>query len=432
MGESGYCAFFHTKHVPQLALSMVLARLPVGVVTIVLVLFVSTRYGATIAGLCTAGFTIGMACLAPVFGKFVDKGYGPVTLRILAVVEMVSVLALVALVLAQTHFMLAVVASFCCGAFMPPIAGVTRSLWPSMLEMEMIATAYNFEVLVIDVLYVTGPLLASVFVAIGAPEAGLIATTAGSLVGTFVLASLEPVKNHAQRNRARRAQMAGTPETSTEGNGGANKAAEPTRVPLLTLAVILLLLAALMRLMFSGWLETIIPLFYSDAGQAALGSIAISAWSVGSVLGVVLFHRLQPNPRTIAPVKQMALFTGVFMVVSLLSGLGVNGFAVMCVLMLLVGAFGAPVDNLHYQLASTLAPQERQAEMFSWLNTASNVGIAGGAFFAGLCADYVDYGIAFFLPSSCLVLSFAFTAILVAVRSGHTPRMIRRRGASQA
>lgn len=430
MGGSGYRAFFHTQHVPQLALSMVLARLPVGVVTIVLVLFVSTRYGATIAGLCTAGFTIGMACLAPVFGKFVDKGYGPITLRILAVVEMVSVLALVALVLAQTHFMLAVVASFCCGAFMPPIAGVTRSLWPSMLEMEMIATAYNFEVLVIDVLYVTGPLLASVFVAIGAPEAGLIATTAGSLVGTFVLASLEPVKNHAQRNRARRERATGAPEAGVTSSTSAPAA--PAKVPLLTFAVILLLLAALMRLMFSGWLETIIPLFYSDTGQAALGSIAISAWSVGSVLGVVLFHRFQPNPRTIAPVKQMALFTGVFMAVSLLSGFGVNGFAIMCVLMVLVGASGAPVDNLHYQLASTLSPQERQAEMFSWLNTASNVGIAGGAFLAGLCADYVDYGIAFFLPSACLALSFAFTAVLMVSQGGRKPKMIRRRKASQA
>ena len=430
MGESGYRAFFHTQHVPQLALSMVLARLPVGVVTIVLVLFVSTRYGATVAGLCTAGFTIGMACLAPVFGKFVDKGYGPVTLRVLAVVEMISVLALVALVLAQTHFVLAIAASFCCGAFMPPIAGVTRSLWPSMLDMSMIATAYNFEVLVIDVLYVTGPLLASIFVAIGAPEAGLISTTAASLVGTFVLASLEPVKNHAQRNRARRERATGAPEAGATNSTSAP--ATPTKVPLLTFAVILLLLAALMRLMFSGWLETIIPLFYSDMGQAALGSIAISAWSVGSVLGVVLFHRFQPNPRTITPVKQMALFTGVFMAVSLLSGFGVNGFAIMCVLMVLVGASGAPVDNLHYQLASTLSPQERQAEMFSWLNTASNVGIAGGAFFAGLCADYVDYGIAFFLPSACLALSFAFTAVLMVSQSGRRPKMIRRRKASQA
>lgn len=422
MGGSGYRAFFHTQHVPQLALSMVLARLPVGVVTIVLVLFVSTRYGATVAGLCTAGFTIGMACLAPVFGKFVDKGYGPVTLRVLAVVEMISVLALVALVLAQTHFVLAIAASFCCGAFMPPIAGVTRSLWPSMLDMSMIATAYNFEVLVIDVLYVTGPLLASIFVAIGAPEAGLISTTAASLVGTFILASLEPVKNHAQRNRTRRAQATQSADAS----------AVPAKVPLLTFAVMLLLLAALMRLMFSGWLETIIPLFYNDMGQAALGSIAISAWSVGSVLGVVLFHRFQPNPRTIAPVKQMALFTGIFMAVSILAGFGVNGFAIMCVLMVLVGASGAPVDNLHYQLASTLSPQERQAEMFSWLNTASNVGIAGGAFFAGLCADYVDYGIAFFLPSICLVLSFAFTAVLMVSQSGRRPKMIRRRKASQA
>lgn len=400
MGDSGYRAFFHTKHVPSLALSMVLARLPVGVITIVLVLFVSTRYGATIAGMATAGFTIGMACLAPVFGKFVDKGFGPMTLRILAVVEMASVLALVALVLAQMHFTLVIVASFCCGAFMPPVAGVTRSLWPTMLEMSMVSTAYNFEVLIIDVLYVTGPLLASVFVAMGVPEVGLIATTAASVAGAFALASLPPVQNHASRNRERRAAR-------SENGGGS---AKPS---LLTLAIILLLLVCLMRFVFCGWLETIIPLFYSDLGQATLGSIAISAWSVGSVLGVVLFHRFQPNPRTLAPIKQLALFTGIFMAVSFLSALGTGGFGVMCAVMLVVGACGAPGDNLYYQLAGTLAPQERQAEMFSWLNTASSVGLAGGAFFAGISADYVGYEIAFFLPPLCLAASLLFALALV-------------------
>lgn len=400
MGDSGYRAFFHTKHVPSLALSMVLARLPVGVITIVLVLFVSARYGATIAGMATAGFTIGMACLAPVFGKFVDKGFGPMTLRILAVVEMASVLALVALVLAQMHFTLVIVASFCCGAFMPPVAGVTRSLWPTMLEMSMVSTAYNFEVLIIDVLYVTGPLLASVFVAMGVPEVGLIATTAASVAGAFALASLPPVQNHASRNRERRAAR-------SENGGGS---AKPS---LLTLAIILLLLVCLMRFVFCGWLETIIPLFYSDLGQATSGSIAISAWSVGSVLGVVLFHRFQPNPRTLAPIKQLALFTGIFMAVSFLSALGTGGFGVMCAVMLVVGACGAPGDNLYYQLAGTLAPQERQAEMFSWLNTASSVGLAGGAFFAGISADYVGYGIAFFLPPLCLAASLLFALALV-------------------
>ena len=419
MADTGYRAFFRTKHVPALVASMVLARLPVGVVTIVLVLFVSSRYGATIAGLATAGFTIGMACLAPVFGKFVDKGFGPAALRVLALVEMASVLALVALVLSQMHFALVVAASFCCGAFMPPVAGVTCSLWPTMLEMSMVSTAYNFEVLIIDVLYVTGPLLASVFVAMGTPEVGLIATTAGSMAGAFVLASLAPVKSHAQRNRTRHAQ-------STCDNDA------PAKAPLLTAAIVLLLMVCLMRFVFCGWLETIIPLFYSDLGQATLGSMAISACSVGSFLGVVLFHRFQPNPRTMAPIRQLALFTGVFMGVSLLSALGVNGFAVMCVVMVFVGACGAPGDNLYYQLAGTLAPQERQAEMFSWLNTASSVGLAGGAFFAGISADYIGYDIAFFLPPLCLAASLFFAIALVKVHGGRRLTTIRAAGAARS
>ncbi len=179
MNESGYRSFLKTKYVPQLITSMTLARLPVGVVTIVLVIFVNMYYSASISGIATAAFMGGMAIIAPIFGRKVDKGYGPAMLYLTAFLELVSVFLLTWAVTSQMPVLAVLVTALTTGAFMPPVAAVTRSLWPVMLDISLISTAYNLDLLIIDALYVGGPLLASIFVGLGIPELGLILTTIG-------------------------------------------------------------------------------------------------------------------------------------------------------------------------------------------------------------------------------------------------------------
>lgn len=400
MRETGYRAFLSTRHVPSIVIAMTFARLPMGVVTLILVLFVNTHYGAAVSGMATAAFTAGVACFGPVFGRMVDKGRGPATLRILGVAELAAVIALVTMVSMQAHPAATVACSFAAGALTPPIAGATRSLWPSMLDIGLISTAYNFEVLVVDLIYVGGPLAASLFIAAGVPEWGLVAATVGCTAGSLVLASLEPIKRHAQRNKERASR--------TEESHAMQK-----RPALMTLAIGLLLAVCLGKMCYSGWLEALIPLFYSNQGTAILGSAAISAWSVGAVFGVVLFNRFQPSPRTLATRKQLPVFAAVFFVATLSTPVA-DGFAAMCAVMFVIGMAGAPCDNLYYQISGSLAPEERRAEMFSWLNTATSVGVSAGAFFAGVAVESAGFDAAFLLPSLCSFASFALALALAA------------------
>lgn len=412
MRTTGYRAFLSTRHVPSIVIAMTLARLPMGIVALVLVLFVSMHYNASVSGMATAAFTAGVACFGPLFGRMVDKGHGPAALRVLGIAELVAVVALVQAVTASVHPALIVACSFAAGALTPPIAGTTRSLWPVMLDIGLISTAYNFEVLVVDLIYVGGPLLASLFIAAGIPEWGLIAATAGCTAGSIALASLKPIVNHAKRNRLRTLHAAKEP-------------AKQKRPALMTLAIGLLLAVCLGKMCYSGWLETLIPLFYSDQGSAVLGSAAISAWSIGAVAGVVLFNRFQPSPRTLATRKQLPLFAAIFFVATLLTPLA-DGFAAMCAVMFAIGMAGAPCDNLQYQISGSLAPEERQAEMFSWLNTATSVGVSAGAFFAGVSVEGAGFSAAFALPAICSFASFVF-AVALAVRIGKARRAHTKR-----
>ena len=279
-----------------------------------------------------------------------------------------------------------------------------------MLDIGLVSTA-NFEVLIVDLIDVMGPLLASLFIAAGIPEWGLIAATVGCTVGSLSLSMLTPVKTHAARNR-KRALSRGDSTTALP------------RPRLLTLAIGLLLLVCLGKMCYSGWLEALIPLFYSNQGTALLGSIAISAWSVGAAFGVVLFNRFQPEPRTIAIHKQLPAFRRAFLATTILTPLA-EGIASM----------SRHVCHRHgrrtlrqpdYQLSGLLAPEERQAEMFSWLNTATSVGVSSGAFFAGCAVEASGFDAAFSLPVLCALASLIFAFALM-IRIGAEKRQCHRK-----
>ena len=154
------------------------------------------------------------------------------------------------------------------------------------------------------------------------------------------------------------------------------------------------------------------PPVYSTRA-AILGSAAISAWSVGAAAGVVLFNRLQPSSRTLAVHKQLPVFAAVFFAVTLLTPVA-DGFSAMCLVMFAIGMAGAPCDNLYYQISGSLAPEERQAEMFSWLNTATSVGVSAGAFLQGSPSKGRGSMPAFSLPALCSLASLILAAALAA------------------
>lgn len=390
-----YGQLFKVAGIKPLVVALVLARLPTGCMSILLVLFVSLYHGASIAGISVAALTIGTACVAPFLGRLVDAGRGPVTLRLTAVAQALACVLLVMVVHYSGPSAMVVAAAFLCGALQPPVAGTTRSLWKSLVPDHLLATAYSFEILLIDVLYVSGPLLAGVFIACGVTEAGIVAVTAGLVGGSIALSCQPPVKEYARLGRESREGVA------------AQKDRGLLRLP----AVWLLLLACLATCMFSGWMETLLPLYYTAQGVSAQGSIAISVWSVGSIVGVLVFVRLQPYLKISRLSWQLVLCTSAYLVSTALLGF-ILGFIGICIALFLVGLTVSPCTNLHYQMGGALAPDGHHAEMFSWLNTATSAGISFGAALAGTTIDALGYVDAFRLPLLCVLCAFLLALVL--------------------
>ncbi len=397
MGASAitrYRELFKVRGVKPLVLVMVVARLPTGCISILLILFVSARYGAAIAGYSTAALTMGTAFLAPFFGRLVDRGNGPRVLRWVAAGQSLACALLILAVTSGFSAVWVMVAALLCGVLIPPVGGTTRSLWQTLVPVAMLPTAYSFEILLIDVLYVSGPLLASAFIVLAIPAWGIAFTTSGLVVGSVILSYSAPVKAYAaigQRNH----------------NAVASKPASILSMP----AIWMLLFVCVATNAFSGWAETLLPLFYGAQGVSTQGAVAISIWSIGSIIGVLVFVRFQPSTSKLRLVWQLVVFTVMYLVAVAFLPLH-GGVLVTCAIMFFIGLTVSPCTNLHYQLGGTLAPGDQHAEMFSWLNTATSVGISVGAMLAGTAVEGLGFDIAFDVPVLFVVSASLLGAIL--------------------
>ncbi len=125
-----YAAFFRLPGVPRLLATALVARMPVGMMSLALLMHLRELSGSfAFAGGIVGTYFVAMAVSAPIEGRLADR-YGP--RGILIATGFVQPVALGLLLFAQPlHLSLAAIAPLAvvAGAFMPPISVLTRTLW---------------------------------------------------------------------------------------------------------------------------------------------------------------------------------------------------------------------------------------------------------------------------------------------------------------
>ena len=151
------------------------------------------------------------------------------------------------------------------GAAIPPVSSVLRSRWPYLLaeRPELMAGAFALDSVLIEVVFVVGPLLTTVVVATVGPQYALIVSAACVLTGT--LAAAQPV-------------CAGRP--------GPSRPARPARRfglgALADPGLRTLVFASLPVGFALGSIEVALPAFSEAEGSKALAGVLLAVWSVGS------------------------------------------------------------------------------------------------------------------------------------------------------
>jgi MFS family permease len=346
----------------RLVVSSIVGRLPLGLLGLSVLLLVRASTGSYgYAGLAVALGALGSAASASWAGRLVDRlGQTPV----LAATGSAQAVVLVVLALAGSGHPgggLLVALSALAGVLVPPVSGCARALWPEVTsdpgERE---SAYGLDAILQEVIWIIGPLLVGVIVAVASPTAAVLAVAGFVALGTTLFAS-SPLS---------RAWRGGAHERPSSGVFG-----EP--------ALRRLLLSLVLFGVYIGGLEVGLPAFAQHVGAGGDVGLILAMWSAGSMIGGVAYGALRSDAplevrRRRIGVAAVFLAAPLLVAGSLASGLG---FA------LLAGVAIAPIFTCQLAIVAGLAPPGAVTEAFTVANGALVLGIAGGQAIAGALVD---------------------------------------------
>ncbi len=351
-----------------------LGRLPISMVALGTVLLVSARtdsYG--LAGGVSAALIIGSGVAAPVQGRLIDRlGQSRVLLAAITVCT-VSLSLLVWAVDAGYRVPLPHVLAALAGATMPAIGAAVRARWTHVLtDPAQRQTAFALEAVVDEVVFMTGPPLATVLATTVHPAAGLVAAIIAGLVGTVAFCSLRSTEPPAH------------PSRTDDGL----RIAMPWR-QLLPVALISFALGGLF-----GSTEVVTVAFAEELGDKAISGVLLALWAFGSLLAGIITGAVTWR---VGPAMRMRI--GVVALTILMVPTPFLGSAMaMGVVLFLAGFAIAPTLIGAVSFIEQTVPPSRLTEGITMLHTSMAAGLAPGAALAGVVIDAQGPHTAYVVP----------------------------------
>ena len=362
-----YLDVLRTPDVARVALFATLGRLPFAVVPLsVILLMREEHYDYGQIGAVVGAEALAVGLTAGFLGRLVDRvGRRPVIL-VTGALTALALSAQTVSILAGASLWLLLTLAALQGATIPPISASMRALWSRLVPEETLESAYAFDAIQLELMFVVGPLIAASLATAVSPAAGLFLC-----VGCYALAAA----GFATAPAASRVDL--------------DEPVERTRFgPLRSPGMRTLLLAGAVTAVSFGALEVALPAFAEAEGARGAVGPLITVWALGSLIGGLWYGgRSWSSP----PERRFLVLMGL-----LVLGSAPLPFApsigVMGVLLLLTGLALAPLTTVEYALVDRLAPPGTETEAYSWQIVAVVIGAAAGSFAAGLLIEKASVG----------------------------------------
>ncbi|WP_414638118.1 MFS transporter [Actinophytocola sp.] len=364
-------------------LASLLARMPIAMVGLSLLLYVQRELGSfAIAGLVSAGSLVGVATGAVIQGRIMDR-LGPTRpLLVAAALFSAAVTGAVLAVETRQPDVVLVLLGSTVGLTEPMVGAASRALWTTLLPPGPIRhAAYAYEAISLEVFFILGPALAGILVA--APWAGT-----GVLIGAtcMVVGSVSFALTPAVRRV----------------HPGRDDSARDLLGALASRGMRTLALAAFGFGITIGFVEVAVPAAATNAGHAPLGGVMLALWSLTSVV-FGLFYAVRPWPRPMH--QRLPALLGVFALLVAPMSLTTSLLG-LAVALLVAGVWITPQSTAHSTAIELVAPRGTATEAFGWIVTSVTLGLAAGHSTSGYLVEHVGVP-ASFLASSCSGLLIA-------------------------
>jgi MFS family permease len=356
-----YAEIFRLPGAWQFSAACFVGRWPMSMVGLGVILVVTAatgKYG--IAGSVAAVGSLCYAFTAPQFGRLTDRFGQARVLRPLTIVYTASTVAFIACAQARAPLWTLFVTGALFMSTMPSLGSMVRSRWSALLgDSPLLHTAFSFESVADELIFVTGPALVTVLATQVLPVAGIAVAGVLAVAGALMLAALR-----------------GTEPPPRPAGPVGGRAIAVTGMP-----VIMAVFAGLGAMFGTIDLSTVA--FASEHHHKPLAGLILGTYALGSATGGLWYGAR----RWQAPLHRRFLITLAGMVVGIAPLWAMPNVPVLFIVIFFCGLSTAPTLIGGFSLIERKMPAGLLTEGMSLLSTAIGVGLAAGPPVAGRLID---------------------------------------------
>jgi MFS family permease len=367
-----YKILFSDRELRRIIFSSILPRLPAGINGLSLTLMVQSFYESfAIGGTVSAAYLMALGIASPLLGRFVDRNGPRKALVPFGIAHAIAIVLLVIAAWQRVSAPLLMVFAFVAGMTFPPVSMTVRAMWrKSKLPDNTKQLGFALEGVIMETIFVCGPLIVSLFLFMKSPAAALLFSAVIMLIGIVLFARSGAIERWGEVELAERHWLG----------------------PLKIMGVRRALMVSMLLGATFGLQEIGMMGVTKAAGNEAAVGWLFAAYSIPSAIAGLMYGTRQfawPLNR------QMAMGHAWIAVFSLLlaSVSSLWLFAIGCALCGL--AVGPAITASQMQLGK-LTPAEYSTEAFTWSMTLFMIALGGAFAIGGWLIESFGVGAAMF------------------------------------
>lgn len=376
-----YLELFKKPGVSSVIWSQLLARFAMGMQTITFAIHLQRTFNQyTIAGLAIAASTVGGALSAPILGQWMAKfGIRPVV-YISTIIVPIFMLGVGFFPISEP---LVVFMCLCIGLSVPPIQPAARAVYPTLVETEEHRNAiYNIDAILQEIIWIVGPVLATLLIALTNTQVPIVLMAVIQLVGGLWFVSLK--------------RVSGAPIPRSSRRLGAVLKSKIVRVMII------------INLLFVGSFAALEIGVVAAVGSKQAG-LVIAMLSIGSIIGgLSIGHRFKNS-------NALTLQLLIVLIGDLLIFFSAKDPIWLGICLFISGIGVATAFGTIGSIIGKAVRLDDTTEVYGWIGAGQNIGYGMGAAIAGFVIDHFtsthSLGLASLLDGIAMLVALAAIAI---------------------
>jgi MFS family permease len=375
-----YAALFAKPDLRAAILASLLGRLPIGISGLALLLLVQAREASfTDAGLVTSAYLAGLAGIAPLVGRLIDR-LGPRPVLLFAgFTYPLALLTLIAAVNRGAPLSLVLLLSFLAGATLPQITTCMRTLYRRRLADDaLLVAALSFDSVLIETVFILGPMLVALVVATATPDLAVLLGAVCAAAGALFITRTPALTGWSVERSQHRSLLGVLHDAAFR-----------------RLLAILLCYAAVF-----GFVDIGVATYAYEIHQPALAGVILGVMSIGSAAGGLAYGSRAWH----VPLTRQFAWSLIIMGLSIAPLAFVAHPLLLALLAMVSGVTMAPPLIIQSTIVAKTMPTPQMAEAFTWVTTAMLCGVGLGFACGGVVAEAQGATAVFLLATAITVV----------------------------